>query len=122
MRSVAPSPAANGPNRFRRIATLTTCPRSPMRRWRPCGASLDRKFVRLWETVGDARANSTDKKNFRSPIHHFFPGDNFSHLRALGIDEDTLAENEACSRTILSRGYSPELETTGSLPKTKFFK
>src|SRR6516225_6667274 len=26
-------------------------------------------------------------------------------------------ENEACSRTILSRGYSPELETTGSLPK-----
>ena len=26
-------------------------------------------------------------------------------------------ENEACSRTILSRGYSAELETTGSLPK-----
>src|ERR1700756_1556955 len=30
-----------------------------------------------------------------------------------------LAENKACSRTILSRGYSPELETTGSLPKIK---
>ena len=26
-------------------------------------------------------------------------------------------ENEACSRTILSCGYSPEPETTGSLPK-----
>ena len=26
-------------------------------------------------------------------------------------------ENEACSRTILSRGYSPEPETTGSFPK-----
>jgi hypothetical protein len=31
--------------------------------------------------------------------------------------EGPLAENEACSRTVLSRGYSPELETTGSLPK-----
>src|ERR1700720_2958127 len=30
-----------------------------------------------------------------------------------------LAENEACSRTILSRGYSAKLETTGSLPKIK---
>src|ERR1700752_2405880 len=28
-----------------------------------------------------------------------------------------LAENQACSRTVLSRSYSPELETTGSLPK-----
>jgi hypothetical protein len=33
--------------------------------------------------------------------------------------ESALAENEACSRTVLSRGYSPELETTGSLPKIK---
>ena len=31
--------------------------------------------------------------------------------------QGALAENEACSRTILSRGYSAELETTGSLPK-----
>jgi hypothetical protein len=30
-----------------------------------------------------------------------------------------LAEKEACSRTVLSRGYSAELETTGSLPKIK---
>src|SRR6201988_2080171 len=30
-----------------------------------------------------------------------------------------LAENQACSRTVLSRSYSPELETTGSLPKIK---
>ena len=31
--------------------------------------------------------------------------------------EGALAENEACSRTILSRGYSPEPETTGSFPE-----
>ena len=31
--------------------------------------------------------------------------------------QGALAENEACSRTVLSRGYSPEPETTGSLPK-----
>ena len=30
--------------------------------------------------------------------------------------QGALAENEACSRTVLSRGYSAELETTGSLP------
>jgi hypothetical protein len=29
--------------------------------------------------------------------------------------QGALAENEACSRTVLSRGYSAELETTGSL-------
>ena len=31
--------------------------------------------------------------------------------------QGALTENEACSRTILSRGYSAELETTGTLPK-----
>src|SRR5215472_4651453 len=31
--------------------------------------------------------------------------------------QGALAENEACSRTVLSRGYSAELETTGSLSK-----
>ncbi len=31
--------------------------------------------------------------------------------------QGAFAENEACSRTVLSRGYSAELETTGSLPK-----
>jgi hypothetical protein len=31
--------------------------------------------------------------------------------------QGALAENEACSRTVLSRGYSPKLETTGPLPK-----
>src|SRR6266481_9041530 len=31
--------------------------------------------------------------------------------------EGALAENQACSRTVLSRGYSAELETTGPLPK-----
>src|SRR6201984_3702652 len=33
--------------------------------------------------------------------------------------QGAFAENEACSRTILSRGYSPEPETTGSFPKIK---
>ena len=31
--------------------------------------------------------------------------------------QGALAENQACSRTVLSRGYSPEPETTGPLPK-----
>ena len=30
--------------------------------------------------------------------------------------QGALAENQACSRTVLSRGYSAELETTGPLP------
>ena len=33
--------------------------------------------------------------------------------------QGALAENQACSRTVLSRSYSPELETTGPLPKIK---
>ena len=35
------------------------------------------------------------------------------------IAEVAFEENEACSRAVLSRGYSAKLETTGSLPKIK---
>src|ERR1700755_2248159 len=31
--------------------------------------------------------------------------------------QGALAKNQACSRTVLSRGHSPELETAGPLPK-----
>ena len=51
-----------------------------------------------------------------------------SRSTVCGIEEPdrtaqgALAENEARSRTVLSRSYSPELETTGSLPKIEISK